>query len=478
MSQSLSGEPDNSTVHTPVFLPLAMQFAIVDIETTGGSPAMGGITEIAVVIHDGNQILESFETLINPETGIPTYITGLTGIDNAMVRHAPTFAEVADDLLELFEDKVFVAHNVNFDYGFIRESFLRAGKTYAPKKLCTVRLSRKIFPKLRSYSLGRLCESRGIPILARHRAMGDAKATAILFDQMIKESAEVIFQALNKNSGYGFLPPNFSNQKFDAIPEACGVYYMVDDKGKVIYVGKAINIRERFKNHFSGNSLPSLKNALKAEVFDLKWELTGTEFFALLFETIEIKRLWPKYNSALKRPKTLWGLFHFEDGNGYMRFQIAKVTKGLLPLESFFSREEAILFLKVGIENHQLCEKMCGLRKVSCDPQDSTSCEGACHASESTVAYNERVLNFIQKTKATQKELSVELEGRIKGEKLHLVFDRGILNKYVFRDSEAVGDLAKEDFVLVPQIPETFYILRQFIHTFQSDQLQVVATSA
>lgn len=450
-----------------------MQYAIVDIETTGGSPAMGGITEIAVVIHDGEQILESFESLINPETGIPTYITGLTGIDNAMVRHAPTFAELAQDLWELLEDKVFVAHNVNFDYSFICESFKRVGMVFTPQKLCTVRLSRKVYPKMRSYSLGRLCEARGIPIEARHRAMGDAKATAILFDQMINESPEVIFQSLKKNAGLSFLPPNFSKTRFDQIPEACGVYYMQDEKGKTIYVGKAINIKERFKSHFSGNSLPDLKAALKSEVVDLKWELTGSEFFALLFEAMEIKRLWPKYNAALKRPKTLWGLFQFEDGLGFSRFQIAKVQKGLLPLETFFSREEAMDFLKQGIQVHRLCEKLCGLRKLSCEDLDPRVCQGACQEEESTKAYNSRVLAFVRKIKDTQKELLVQLEGRTEAEGLQLIFDRGILTRYGFFDREESG---APEFTPVPKIPETFYILRQFIHTLKAEQIEVLTT--
>ncbi|MHA7131865.1 exonuclease domain-containing protein [Algoriphagus namhaensis] len=451
-----------------------MQFAVVDIETAGGRPQQGGITEIAVVIHDGNQIIDSYETLLNPETNIPTYITGLTGIDQAMVSSAPTFAEIAEELWELLEGRVFVAHQVNFDFGFIKEAFARLGKDFSPQKLCTVRLSRKIFPGYRSYSLGRICETRGIPILARHRAMGDARATAILFGQMMEENSDVIFHSLKRNSGERFLPPNFPKEKYQQIPEQCGVYYMLNEKGKTIYVGKAINIKERFKNHFSGNSLPSLKEALKAEVVDLKWELCGSEFFALLFETLEIKRLWPKYNSAMKRPKTLWGLFQFEDGLGFQRFQIAQVRKGLLPVETFFSRDEAVTFLRQGIQNHELCEKLCGLRKVSCNTEDSP-CLGACHSAEPAEVYNSRLQDFVSKIKDTQKEILLKLEGRSEEEQLHCVFDRGILSKYAFVPQGEEKMDAKE-FVTVPQIPETFYILRQFIHRIAPTQIQVLAS--
>lgn len=451
-----------------------MNYAIVDIETAGGAPIHGGITEIAVVIHDGDKIVYTFETLLNPEQVIPTYITGLTGIDNAMVRNSPVFAEIADELWELLSGKVFVAHQVNFDLSFIRESFKKVGKDFAPAKLCTVRLSRKIFPGLSSYSLGRICERFEIPILARHRAMGDAKATAILFDKMIKNSPHVVDFSLKKNSGEAFLPPNFSKEKYDQIPQKCGIYYMLNEKGKVVYVGKAINIKERFKSHFSGNSLPKLKAQLKAEVVDLRWEITGSEFMALLMETLEIKRLWPIYNSALKRPKTLWGLFLFEDGMGFKRFQIAKVTKGLVAMENFFSREEALVFLKIGIEKYTLCEKLCGIRKVACDI-NSSNCQGACHSEEKPGVYNSRLEDFTKKIKETQQELEITLAGRSENEKAICIFERGILTKYGYQNIEGNDSKIENDLELVPSYPETFYILKQYIHTFSADQVRVLS---
>lgn len=451
-----------------------LKYAIVDIETAGGAPVHGGITEIAVVIHDGEKIVESFETLINPETGIPAYITGLTGIDNAMVRQSPLFSEIADQLFDLLEGKIFVAHQVNFDLSFIRESFKKVGIDFKPNKLCTVRLSRKAFPGLSSYSLGRICERFDIPILARHRAMGDAKATAILFDKILKDSPEIIDLSLKKNSGETFLPPNFSKERYDQIPQECGVYYMLNAKSKVVYVGKAINIKERFKSHFSGNSLPKLKAQLKAEVVDLKWEITGTEFMALLKEVLEIKRLWPTYNSALKLPKKLWGLFVFEDGNGFKRFQMAKVNKGLFPLETFFSRDEAMIFLKTAIEKYALCEKLCGIRKLVCE-LDKSFCEGACHGEEKPESYNSRIDEFIQRIKETQLELEIRLPGRVETEEAVCIFDRGILTKYGFVEKNQKVSEKEGSLELAPSFPETFYILKQYIHTFSPDQIRVLA---
>jgi DNA polymerase-3 subunit epsilon len=452
-----------------------MEFAIVDIETTGGSPRGGGITEIAVLIHDGESIVNEWQTLLNPQMNIPSYITGLTGIDNTMVRSAPTFEEISEELWELLEGRIFIAHSVNFDFGFIREAFLKTGKELNSQKLCTVRLARKVFPGLGSYSLGRICENQNIPILARHRAMGDAKATALLFDRMIKERQDLIFSSLKRNTGEAFLPLHFPLSRFRQIPESCGVYYMLNSKGKVIYVGKALNIRERFKGHFSGQVLPLLKQQLKSEVVDLQWQLTGTEFMALLFETLEIKRLWPAYNSALKMPKTLWGLFHYQDGSGYYRFQVAKVIKSLRPLETFFSAEEANQFLKTGIETFQLCQKLSGLRKVSCEVIQDQTCLGACKSAENPATYNERVEKFIALIKNSKKDLMLNLPGREESEQAYCYFEGGMLSRYSYLKTEEFPE--PEELDIVPKVPETFYILRQYIHQIDLGKIRVFSAS-
>jgi len=451
-----------------------MEFAIVDIETTGGTATNCGITEIAILIHDGEKVIEEFESLINPEQVIPAYITGLTGIDHAMIQNSPTFYELSNKLWELLHGRVFVAHSVNFDYGFIRESFKRASKEFKADKLCTVRLARKIIPGLSSYSLGRICETRNIPIMARHRAMGDARATSVLFDQMIKERPDIVAASLKKNSGEAFLPPNFSLSKFSEIPEKCGVYYMLNDRGKVVYVGKAINIKDRFKNHFSGNLLPGLKQKLKSEVVDLKWEITGSELMALLFEALEIKRLWPTYNSALKLPKALWGLFHYTDNSGYLRFQIAKVSKHLKPLESFLSSDEAISFLKDGIKNYELCARLCGLRKAACQEGEVLSCQGKCNSELNPEIYNIRVDEFVKRIEESRKEILLKLPGREPNEIAACVFERGILKSYGYLNENSQLENMLENLTSVPSVPETYYILKQFLPRLNAEQIQVL----
>lgn len=164
-------------------------YTIVDIETTGQAPATGKITEIAIFVHNGFEIIDSFSSLINPECNIPGFITNLTGIDNEMVRTAPRFYEIARRIVEITQDRIFVAHNVSFDYKFIQEEFKRLGYDFQRKTMCTVRMGRKYLPGYKSYSLGKLCDELGISINGRHRATGDAFATVKLFELILARKA-------------------------------------------------------------------------------------------------------------------------------------------------------------------------------------------------------------------------------------------------------------------------------------------------
>lgn len=183
-----------------------MEYAIVDIETTGSYAGDNGITEIAIIVHNGEHVLEKFETLVNPGTIIPYHIQTLTGIDNDMVAHAPSFNDIAKTVYAILQKRVFVAHNVNFDYSFINQELKKAGYDWKAPKLCTVRLSRKIFPNLASYSLGKLCQNLEIPIHHRHRAMGDVEATVTLFERLLKNDTESIIATTLKNTKEHRLP--------------------------------------------------------------------------------------------------------------------------------------------------------------------------------------------------------------------------------------------------------------------------------
>ena len=221
-------------------------YTIVDIETTGNGIKGNKITEISIFKFDGNEIVDEYTSLVNPECEIPYFITRLTGIDEDLVRNAPTLSEIAPKILEITKDSIFVAHSVNFDYNVIKNEFQNLGLDFSRKKLCTVRLSRKLLPGYNSYSLGKLCSSLQIPLTDRHRARGDAHATVLLFKKLMQqENAAKIFKSfLNARSQEATLPPSLPKQVFDKLPKKPGVYYFKDAMGKIIYVGKAIDIKK------------------------------------------------------------------------------------------------------------------------------------------------------------------------------------------------------------------------------------------
>lgn len=313
-----------------------MQFAVVDIETTGGFPEQHGITEIAIVLHNGWEVEGRYETLVNPHQPIPPFIANMTGITDAMAAAAPDFAEVAPYIYNLLKDRVFVAHNVNFDFSFVKYHLQQAGFHLQTPKLCTIRLSRKVFPGYRKYGLGHLCRELGIAISNRHRAGGDALATSQVLDLVIKNNGGMVIREMLKKESKGqLLPPNLPESYVKDLPDNAGVYYFHDAKGKVVYVGKAKNIRKRVISHFTGLDISKKRQDFLRSIYSVTFATCPTEFIASLLESVEIKRLWPVYNKSQKRFEQLWGIYHFEDSSGYRRLAIDKKQKHTAPVASF-----------------------------------------------------------------------------------------------------------------------------------------------
>jgi DNA polymerase-3 subunit epsilon len=415
-------------------------YAIVDIETTGGYAENHRITEVAIYHHDGIQVTESFHTLINPGRNIPYYITGLTGITTEMVLDSPQFQEIAEDIFKRLEGKIFVAHNAHFDYSFLKKEFEQVGINWQSKKLCTVRLSRKIIPGLRSYSLGSLAESLGIEITNRHRAGGDAAATAKIFDQLLRRDLDgYIVKVLKRNSGETILPPNLPKEEFDKLPPLPGVYYFLNATGNVIYVGKAINIKKRIAGHFTGDAREWSRSKIRNEIHHISYELTGNELIALILESQEIRRLWPKYNQAQKFRVEEWGIFDYEDRNGYLRFSVNVVVRGSRPLVRFSTKGEAWNFLWEKVRDYELCPKLCGLQlsKGLCFDYQSGGCHGACMGIESVKHYNERVEQSIRAFKDDGETVAIIGKGRKLGEQSLVLVERGSYVGFGFFDREA-----------------------------------------
>ena len=373
-------------------------YAIVDIETTGGYAAANGITEIAIRVFDGEKMIEQFESLVNPRQNIPKYIQAFTGISNEMVKDAPAFEDIAEKVFTILHGNIFVAHNVNFDYSFVKSNLDHFGYTFQAKKLCTVRLARQIFPGLPSYSLGNLCHSLSIDLNNRHRAGGDADATMILFRQMMQNDTKgFITTSLNKTSKEQTLPPNVPKSHFDSLPTTPGVYYFHDQKGKVIYVGKAKNIKSRVNSHFSNNSAGRQKQNFVRHIYRISFHSTATELMASILESTEIKKLWPAYNTSQKKQEDVYGIFVYEDQNGYMRLAIEKKRKYSTPVYTFHFKIDGHGVLRKLMKEFILCPKLCFVQTDNdpCTGVAEHHCRGACDKKEDTVLYNARALQAI-----------------------------------------------------------------------------------
>jgi len=405
-----------------------MLYAVVDIETTGGHASANGITEVAINIHDGNEIVESYTTLINPKQPVPVYITALTGIDDNMLMNAPTFDDVALQIHQLLNDKVFVAHNVNFDYSFLKHHLAASGYDLQCKKLCTVRLSRKLIPGKSSYSLGKLCTALQIPIQNRHRAAGDADATSILFNLLLEYDQEgIIADMLKKTSKEQVLPPHLDKTSILRLPDRPGVYYFKDSKGKIIYVGKAKNLKKRVTSHFTGNTPNRQRQDFLRTIHHVDHVICGTELMALILEANEIKRLWPENNRAMKRYEHKYDLYVFEDQNGYLRLAIDKHKKNNNALQSFNSLLEGYNFLNLLINKYQLCAKLCYLQKTAtkCYAHENGQCFGACSGIETVSVYNKKLNAALIDVQNQQPSFALVDDGRKEDEFSCLVVENG-----------------------------------------------------
>ncbi|MFT4095381.1 MAG: exonuclease domain-containing protein [Niabella sp.] len=376
-------------------------YAIVDIETTGAYAAANGITEICIVVFDGKEIVQRYETLINPLHQIPPYIQAMTGITNEMVEKAPVFEDVAEEIYEILKDNIFVAHNVNFDYSFVKSQLGHCGFELHTNKLCTVRLSRKILQGYQSYSLGKLCNALGITHNNQHRAGGDADATMALLRLLLENDKNGhIAKSLKRTSKEQVLPPNVPKTDFEKLPYTAGVYYFHDEKGKVVYVGKAKNIRYRVSSHFSNNSTSRQKQNFIRHVYHISFEECGNELMAAVKESAEIKRLWPKFNAAQKRREDLYGIISYYDQNGYLRLAIDKVNSRYEVISSFHRAENASAALNQLVQEFDLCPRLCFINEILYNEKlHKIVCRGACDKKEDTGRYNGRVEKALQTLK-------------------------------------------------------------------------------
>ncbi len=439
-------------------------YAIIDLETTGGQPANDRITELAIFVHDGQRVVDSYTTLVNPGRAIPPFITQLTGITNDMVADAPRFHEVARKVVEMTDGCVFVAHNVRFDYSFLKKEFADLGYNYSRKTLCTVRLSRSLIPGQPSYSLGKLCQNIGIPLEGRHRAAGDAEATAILFDRLLRiteasdaaeaSAADALARvdalapagrsasaaaekkpsprrvaAMAQAIKTALLPPLITPEKVASLPQETGVYYFHNEAGEVIYVGKSINIYKRIQQHFAVDVKSRKSLDFKNSIADITYELTGSELVALLYESHLIKQLKPAYNRAQRRSVFPAGIYLKTDDEGYKRLYYgrADARNSEIPIIALGNQYKAQGFLYHKVAKYNLCQKLCGLYKTesSCFAYQVHQCQGACVGQEPPESYNQRVDEAIDSITYEHESFVVIGTGRRAEEKSLVVVENG-----------------------------------------------------
>ncbi len=453
-------------------------YAIVDIETTGGKYNEEGITEIAVYKFDGHQVVDQFISLVNPEQPIQPFVIGLTGINNEMLRNAPKFYEVAKRIVEITTDCVLVAHNAKFDYRILRTEFRRLGFEYERKSLCTVELSKKLIPGQQSYSLGKLVRALGIPLSDRHRASGDAQATVKLFKMLLTKDLE---KDILKNM-VRLEPKKSIDTKLvyilEELPSTTGVYYLHNEEGDIIYIGKSRNIRKRVNQHFT-NDHPKAKEMQK-EVSTVSYEATGNELFALLKENQEIKQNKPKYNKALKRTIFSHALYQFTDENGYINLKIGKAGLKQKSITTFTNLKQARTLLSQWTEEYQLCERLTGMQKGNgnCFNYTIKNCRGACIGEEPAEEYNERVRELMNRYSYDSQNMLVVDRGREVDEKSALLIEDGEFRGLgYFNLNHQINhiDIIRSIITPMPNNRDTQHIIQNYIR--KNKRLKIIQLS-
>jgi DNA polymerase-3 subunit epsilon len=409
-------------------------YAILDIETTGGQFNEEGITEIAIYKFDGHEVVDQFISLVNPEIPIQPFVVKLTGINNAMLRSAPKFFEVAKRIIEITSDCVIVAHNATFDYRILRTEFKRLGYDFQAKTLCTVELSKKLIPEQPSYSLGKLVRALGIPMADRHRASGDAMATTKLFKMLLEKDIEkqILKDFIKQEIQKGIAPKLLDI--VENLPSKTGIYYIHNEKGDLIYIGKSRNIKKRINQHFTGASNKSKK--IQREVFTVTCEETGSELIALLKESEEIKINKPIYNRAQRKSIFEWALYSEKDTNGYLNLRLQKADGRKKEITSFTTLQEGKNALFRITEKYQLCQKLTGLYQTNsdCFQYKIKECDGACIGKILPEEYNKRVQKFIAENSFENKNIVLLDRGRNINERSAVLIENGIYKGYAFYD--------------------------------------------
>lgn len=395
-------------------------YAVIDIETTGGQFNKEGITEIAIYKFDGVEIVDQFISLVNPEIPIQPFVVKLTGINNAMLRQAPKFFEVAKRIIEITEGCIIVAHNAPFDYRILKLEFDRLGYKFQKPTLCTVEMSKVLLPDAQAYSLGKLVRSLGIPIADRHRASGDAMATLKLFKLLLDKDIDkqIVKQQIKNEVHQGISPKLFDI--LENIPASIGIFYIHNDKGNIIFIGKSNNIRKKLNQIFTADT--KIAKRIQKEVYTVTFEETGNELIALLKEREELLHNKPVLNPTQRKSPFLWSVYQEKLENGYETLKIHKSDGRKNAVQSFKNQKSALQFINDLYKENEIVEEV----------QNALS--SAENINYPTVLHNELFGSLIAGNQLKYKNIIIVLKGRNLNEKSAVVIENGIFKGFCFFD--------------------------------------------
>lgn len=441
-------------------------FVYVDIETNGGNGSHGRIIEIAAIKVQDGQIIDEFSSLINPGSDIPHWITNLTGIVNNDLVSAPYFEDIAEQLAKFLDGCLFVAHNVLFDYSFIKRQFKEQSISFSPKLFCTVRLSRALY-KVKGHSLQKIIERHSIQVSARHRAYDDALALHKFVKIAVDDHGlDAVAQNIEQQTKTRSLPPHVDHKIVDQLPQTPGIYIFEDDQGYPLYVGKSVNIRSRVKSHFTNATQIAKEMKMSLRSHNVTYISTETEIEALLLESAKIKELQPLLNIRLRRKTKQSLLIKAINSDGYQTIQIEnKDLASYADLSNVYgvytTKRQATASLESLIKTFQLCPVLMNVEKstASCFRYQLHLCKGACIQKESADRYNQRVETALERSKIESWPFKSAVEVAISKTKT-MVIDQWIIKYLVDYSYDAVKIPMDNLFDI-----DTYKILRSYIRT-------------
>lgn len=443
-------------------------FVLVDIETNGGSGDRGRVIEVAAFKVVDGVIMDQFQALVNPGGGIPHWITSLTGIRNSDLVGAPYFDDIAHQLYEFLDGSIFVAHNVLFDYSFLRREFLAVGYKFTPKLFCTVKMSRALFPEHKGHSLQKIIERHNLAPSARHRAADDAR---VLYDYLLiaieQKGREAFERNLTLQLKTRSLPPHVDEQSILKLPDSAGIYIFEDDTGAPLYVGKSVNIRSRVRSHFTNATAIAKEMRMSLQSHNVSYIQTETEIEALLLESAKIKELQPIFNRKLRRKKSQHILVKSLNPLGYLTFTVESTDlsnySNLTDVYGVFTnKNQAKSKLEEIARTYQLCPKLLGLEKTkgACFRKQLGLCRGACTGDETPESYNARVEIALERTKLEAWPYKGKISIPISATR-SLLLDQWIPQQIYDQTSDSITSL-ENNFDI-----DTYKIIRSFIRTHQ-----------